>query len=111
MKNSKKILIVTITALLIAGIFLYYRLQPIFELNKLPVYKGNTGFDWKRPSYDSSKKTVIIITDNDDTEMFDCLAPLYLFNASGKTNVYIIAEKITGSNGQGLIYPSILQFF
>ncbi len=93
MKKLKKIVIITITTLLVAGIFLYFRLQPVFELNKLPAFKGNANFQWKKPSYDSSKKTVVIIADNDGTEMFDCLAPFYLFNASGMANVYIIAEK------------------
>ena len=93
MKKFKKIFIITISILLVVGTFLYYRLQPVFELNKLPAYKGNTNFEWKKPSYDPSKKTVVIIADNDGTEMFDCLAPFYLFNASGMANVYIIAEK------------------
>lgn len=93
MKKFKKTVIITVTTLLVAGIFLYYRLQPVFELDKRPVYKGNTNFAWKRPLYDSLKKTVLIITDNDATEMFDCMAPFYLFNASGKANVYIVAEK------------------
>ena len=93
MKKFKKIFIITISTLLVAGIFLYIRLQPVFELNKLPVYKGTSNFAWKKPIYDSSKKNVVIVADNDGTEMFDCLAPFYLFNASGKANVYIIAEK------------------
>ncbi|MEO6136866.1 MAG: DJ-1/PfpI family protein [Ginsengibacter sp.] len=93
MKKFKKIFIITISTLLVVGTFLYYRLQPVFELNKLPVYKGNTNFEWNKHSYDPSKKTVVIIADNDGTEMFDCLAPFYLFNASGMANVYIIAEK------------------
>ncbi|MEO8413970.1 MAG: DJ-1/PfpI family protein [Ginsengibacter sp.] len=93
MKRFKKILIITITTLLVAGLCIYYQLQPVFELNRFPAYKGNTNFTWKKPAYDSSKKTVIIISDNDATEMFDCLAPFYLFNASGMANVYIIAEK------------------
>ncbi|MEO7049452.1 MAG: DJ-1/PfpI family protein, partial [Ferruginibacter sp.] len=93
MKTLKKIFLITITTLLVACIFLYYRLEPVFELGKLPVYKGKGNFAWKKPFYDSSKKNVVIIADNDATEMFDCLAPFYLFNASGKANVYIIAEK------------------
>ena len=93
MKKFKKIAIITISTLLVSGIFLYFRLQPIFELNKLPAYKGNTNFEWKKPFYDSSKKNVVIVADNDVTEIFDCLAPFYLFNASDRANVYIIAEK------------------
>lgn len=93
MKKNKKILIISISTLLLVVIFLYFRLQPVFNLNKLPVYKGTNNFAWNKPFYDSSKKNVVIVADNDATEMFDCLAPYYLFNASGKANVYIIAEK------------------
>ncbi|WP_211240559.1 DJ-1/PfpI family protein [Adhaeribacter aquaticus] len=31
--------------------------------------------------------------DNDGTEMFDLLAPFYLFNATEKANVYVVSEK------------------
>lgn len=41
---------------------------------------------------DIPKKTVFIIADNDGTEMFDMIAPFYLFSSTGKANVYIIAE-------------------
>ncbi|MES1218782.1 MAG: DJ-1/PfpI family protein [Bacteroidota bacterium] len=93
MKKIKKAVIITITILVVLAGFLYYRLQPVFELGRIPVYKGNTDFTWKVPAYDSSKKTVIIIADNDLTEIFDLLAPFYLFNATGKANVYVVAEK------------------
>ena len=93
MKKSKKIFILTLSTLLVAAIFLYFCLQPVFELDKLPVYKGESNFAWKKPLYDSSKKNVVIVADNDATEIFDCMAPYYLFNASDKANVYIIAEK------------------
>lgn len=43
-------------------------------------------------SFDATKKTVFIIADNDGTEMFDMMAPFYLFNATGEANVYIVAE-------------------
>lgn len=56
-------------------------------------YKVHSHTDYKTPAYDPSKKTVFIIADNDGTEMFDMLAPFYLFNATEKANVYIVAEK------------------
>lgn len=40
-----------------------------------------------------SKKNILIIADNDGTEMFDMMAPFYLFNATEKANVYLVAEK------------------
>ena len=93
MKKYQKIVVISISALLVVGLFLYYRLQPVFGLDKLPVYKGGNSFAWHKPIYDSSKKNVVIVADNEATEIFDCLAPFYLFNASGKANVYIIADK------------------
>lgn len=50
-------------------------------------------FNLKTLGYDAGKKTVLIIADNDGTEMFDMMAPFYLFNATGKANVYVVAEK------------------
>lgn len=42
--------------------------------------------------FDVTKKTIFIIADNDGTEMFDMMAPFYLFNATGEANVYLVAE-------------------
>jgi putative intracellular protease/amidase len=53
----------------------------------------STQFEYKTPKYDPSKKTVFVIADNDGTEMFDMMAPFYLFCATEKANVYIVAEK------------------
>ncbi|MDB5014146.1 MAG: hypothetical protein JWQ25_2348, partial [Daejeonella sp.] len=58
-----------------------------------PPYTGNNKFEWKKPPYDVAKKTVFIIADNKVTEMFDMLAPFYMFNATGKLNVYIVAKE------------------
>lgn len=41
---------------------------------------------------DSNKKTILIIADNDGTEMFDMMAPFYLFNSTDQANVYIVSE-------------------
>jgi putative intracellular protease/amidase len=65
---------------------------PVLAQN-LKVYKGNNNFNWSAPKLDKSKKTIIIVADNDGTEMFDLIAPFYLFNATNKTNVLIVAEK------------------
>src|SRR3954471_24271188 len=48
---------------------------------------------WSKPVLDSTKKTVIIIADNDGTEMFDLMAPFYLFNATEQANVLVVSEK------------------
>jgi putative intracellular protease/amidase len=63
------------------------------RLQLCPVYKGENDFDYKEVKFDPAKKTVIIIADHKGTEMFDMLAPFYLFNATEKANVYIVAEK------------------
>jgi transcriptional regulator GlxA family with amidase domain len=34
------------------------------------------------------------MADNNNTEMFDMMAPYYLFNATGKANVYLVAQNI-----------------
>lgn len=47
----------------------------------------------RSPAFDASKRTVFIIADNDGTEMFDMMAPYYLFSATEKANVLIVAEK------------------
>lgn len=41
----------------------------------------------------ASQKTVFIIADHKLTELFDMLAPFYLFNATEKANVYIVAKE------------------
>lgn len=108
MRKRKKFLIITVAVLFVIGAFVYYRLQPVFELDRLPAFKGSIHFDRKKPTFDSTKKTVVVVADNDGTEMFDCLAPFYLFNASGQANVYIVAEnKLPVVMAKGLfILPS-----
>ena len=41
--------------------------------------------------FDSSKSNVFIVADSKLTELFDMLAPFYLFNLTKKANVYIVA--------------------
>ena len=53
------------------------------EERQTPIYQ---------PPYDSLKKTVILIANNEGTEFFDMMVPYYLFNATEKTNVYIVPK-------------------
>jgi putative intracellular protease/amidase len=92
MKKIKKGLLLTFKLTLVLGVTLYFAFSQVFA-QKIKVYKGSNDFAWARPPLDSAKKTVIIIADNDGTEMFDLLAPFYLFNASGKANVLVVAER------------------
>jgi Transcriptional regulator containing an amidase domain and an AraC-type DNA-binding HTH domain len=49
----------------------------------------------KIPVYNAANKNVFIIADAKMTVLFDMLAPFYLFNATGKANVYIVAKDKT----------------
>lgn len=72
---------------------LYTACKPYREFVNIPVYKGAINHDLKPAVYDKSKKTVVIIANNEGTEIFDLMAPYYLFNATEKANVYVVAEK------------------
>src|SRR5687767_15013556 len=93
MKRFKRILIITVSSLVIMSAALYFRLKPVWELGKIPKYQGQLDFKWKFPVVDTSKRTVVIIADNDGTEIFDLISPFYLFNVAEKANVYIVSEK------------------
>ena len=88
----KKALLVLITLLLILSLVLYFALPQVFAQN-LKAYKGSSNLAWSKPVLDSTKKTVIIMADNDGTEMFDLMAPFYLFNATEQANVLVVSEK------------------
>lgn len=107
-KRFKKIGVIVLILLAISTI-VYVKLKPIRELKYFPPYIGTTNFKWDYPVYDSAKKTVIIMADNDMTETFDMLTPYFLFNETGMANVYIAAQKkypIVTENG-----PFVLPHF
>lgn len=91
MKNFKKTF-TTMAALLVLSITLFNACKPVRAFKSQTVYKGNNDFNWQQPLMDASKKNVFIIADNDGTELFDMMAPFYLFNETGRANVYIIAK-------------------
>ncbi len=90
MKNRKffkaSLLVAVVSALL------FNACKPLREFGTMPAYDGTNSFSYATPSYDSTKKTVVIIANNDGTELFDMMAPYYLFNATEKANVYIVAK-------------------
>jgi putative intracellular protease/amidase len=90
MKRTKlikaAIILVAVTALL------FHACAPLREFGRTPTYDGKNDFTYQLPPYDSLKKTVVIIANNEGTELFDMMAPYYLFNATKKANVYIIAK-------------------
>ncbi|HET9435120.1 MAG TPA: DJ-1/PfpI family protein, partial [Chitinophagaceae bacterium] len=109
MKKRFKKIAVTVLILLAISTLVYVKLKPIRELKYFPPYTGSTNFKWQYPAFDSTKKTVIIMADNDMTETFDMLTPYYLFNETGKANVYIAAQEkypIVTENG-----PFVLPHF
>ena len=84
------------TGVLLFALLLMSSCKPIQNLKQTPVaYKGSVNFERNTPIYEPSKKTVVIIADNKMTEIFDMLAPFYLFNTTGKANVLIIAKEKT----------------
>ena len=48
---------------------------------------------WNMPAYDKTKPTALIIADPKSTEMFDMLAPFYIFSSTGKMNVFIVSKE------------------
>src|SRR5262245_8795552 len=92
MKKLIKISLIALLPLLAVASIVFFRLQPIREWNKLRTYNGTLNFKAPRPSYDQSKKTILVVADNNGTEMFDMMAPYYLFSATEKANVYVVAE-------------------
>jgi putative intracellular protease/amidase len=58
-------------------------------------WQGDSQYKSKIVDYNVNKKNVFIIADAKMTVMFDMLAPFYLFNSTGKANVYIIAKDKT----------------
>lgn len=73
-------------------ISLFNACAPLREFGRMPAYQGANNFKYGLPAYDSLKKTVVIVANNEGTELFDMVAPYYLFNATEKANVYIVAK-------------------
>lgn len=83
------------TVLIIANIvivILFEGCKPVREFMTWKDYKGSNKFPYLKPINDVAKKNIFIVADNLGTEIFDLLAPYYLFNATGKANVYVVAQ-------------------
>jgi len=82
--------------LIFSGIVFLNAYRPVHNFITPPdPWPGKDIVTSKLPVYDTGKKTVFIIADAKLTEMFDMLAPFYLFNATEKANVYIVAKDKT----------------
>ncbi|MEO8085207.1 MAG: DJ-1/PfpI family protein [Bacteroidota bacterium] len=55
-------------------------------------YNGANSFSWQVPAFDASKKNIFIVANTKLTELFDMIAPFYLFKATERANVFIVAE-------------------
>jgi putative intracellular protease/amidase len=87
---------IAIVALLTVSVIVLNACRPVRNLMNQPSpWSGNNTVNSKLPQFDSTKKTVFIIADSKLTELFDMLAPFYLFNATAKANVYIVAKDKT----------------
>ncbi|NIG55034.1 DJ-1/PfpI family protein [Chitinophaga sp. Cy-1792] len=87
---------VTVLILLMIGTvvtWFLYACAPVREFMHFKTYKGEPPVTIKQVKYDTTKKTVVIIADNNGTEIFDLMAPYYLFSATEKINVFVVAEK------------------
>ena len=82
--------------LLLLGILFLNACKPVSNLIATPVpWHGDMNLNAEILHHDASKKNVFIIADSKMTVLFDMIAPFYLFNATEKTNVYIVAKDKT----------------
>lgn len=94
MKNVKWFLLTVLV--IVCSIFLLNGCKPVRNMTNAPRAWSGDSVIVKAPiMYDSTKKTVVIVADYKLTELFDMLAPYYLFNETGKANVYIVAKSNT----------------
>jgi putative intracellular protease/amidase len=87
-----RILLSVFTTVMVLGLICYLTLSQVLAQD-LKAFKGDTSFAWSQPKFDKTKKTVFIVASNEGTELFDFLAPFYLFNTTGKANVFVVSEK------------------
>lgn len=91
----KKIYFAVLSTLLL-GMMCFNSCKPIRSLTTQPSpWSGNSLIRSKIPDIDPAKKNIFIIADYKLTEIFDMLAPFYLFNSTGKANVFIVAKEKT----------------
>lgn len=93
--KSKKIYTALFAVSLVGGLFMN-ACRPVRNFFNRPGAWSETGnIKTAIPENDPLKKTVFIIADSKLTEMFDMLAPFYLFSATKKANVFIVAKDRT----------------
>ena len=89
-------LTVSFVSILIIAASLLNACRPIRNFSNPPsAWQGNTDSRSRLPEYNAANKNVFIIADAKLTVLFDMIAPFYLFNATEKANVYIVAKERT----------------
>lgn len=74
-------------------LFVYIASAPIREISRIPDHHTSSEVRYPLVKFDSLKKTVLIIADNKGTEIFDLIAPYYLFSMTGKANLFIVSKE------------------
>ena len=72
---------------------LFLACQPIRSFQNLGQVKSANEIKVDYPNPLKGLKNVILIADNKSTEMFDLLAPYYLFKRTGKANVFVVSKE------------------
>lgn len=95
MKTIRRPLAITMSSLLLIAAAVLALFYPVLSHGQIPPYSGEKVTNLKTLQHDETKKTVLIIADAQMTEMFDMLAPFYVFNATEQLNVYIVSKDET----------------
>jgi transcriptional regulator GlxA family with amidase domain len=88
---NKKALLLILTTLVFIGCLIFLSVPRVF-CQGLKVFNDTNCLQWSKPQFDSTKKTIVILAQNQGTELFDLMAPFYMFNATQQANVYIVSE-------------------
>ncbi|QSE98673.1 DJ-1/PfpI family protein [Fulvivirga lutea] len=92
MKKTKKITLVT-SVIILAATILYSCAKPIREFYTFDKYIGPSLTNEPKLDYNPTLPVVVIVADNNGTEIFDLLAPFYLLRETYSANVYILAQE------------------
>jgi len=88
-----KIIIKTGSILVLTlGIITFKACKPIQGFMSKPEYAETSDLSLNYPKPKPSSKTIILIADNQGTEIFDLLAPYYILKASTNANVFIVSK-------------------
>jgi putative intracellular protease/amidase len=90
--KSKRMKFLYLVALAFIAMFIYLQLAPVREFKRIPTRHVASHIANPKAKYDSSKRTVLIIADNKGTEIFDLIAPYYLFSLTKQFDIFIVSK-------------------